>query len=126
MVNGDEVYFVDVQPFPRDTAWVTLRSQRLSVFELQARAILGFAVDTLMVSPGAARLIGAATVGPVPGADALAAALAVPESDVRVFARPRVGSSGLGVALATAPDVAVARDRAREVVDRLNVRDSRG
>ncbi|QQW34076.1 formate-dependent phosphoribosylglycinamide formyltransferase [Mycobacterium marinum] len=126
MVNGDEVYFADVQPFPRDTAWVTLRSQRLSVFELQARAILGFAVDTLMVSPGAARLIGAATVGPVPGADALAAALAVPESDVRVFGRPRAGSSVLGVALATAPDVAVARDRAREVVDRLNVRDSRG
>ncbi len=33
---------------------VTVRSQRLSVFELLARAILGLAVDTLM-TPGAAR-----------------------------------------------------------------------
>ena len=42
---------------PQETAWVTLRTQRLSVFELQARAILGLAVDTMMISPGAARVI---------------------------------------------------------------------
>jgi phosphoribosylglycinamide formyltransferase 2 len=61
-----------------------------------------------MVSPGAARVLdpGAGS----PSADALAAALGVPESDVRV--------SG-SVALATAPDVGTARDRAREVASRL-------
>ncbi|AFC51049.1 phosphoribosylglycinamide formyltransferase 2 [Mycobacterium intracellulare MOTT-02] len=37
MVNGDEVYFADVTSRPADSAWVTLRSQRLSAFELQAR-----------------------------------------------------------------------------------------
>lgn len=126
MINGDEVYFADVSPHPTASTWVTLRSQRLSVFELQARAILGLAVDTMMVSPGAA----CAVTGAAPGADALTAALRVPESDIRVFGqtgRPvPAGSAGsLGVALATAPDVAAARERAREVATRLNVRDSR-
>jgi phosphoribosylglycinamide formyltransferase 2 len=106
MVNGDEVYFADVAAGPCPSAWVTLRSQRLSVYELQARAVLGLPVDTLMVSPGAARVLGPDTGAA--GADALAAALAVPESDV-------LGS----VAVATAPDVATARDRARQVASRL-------
>ena len=52
-------------------------------------------------------------------------ALRVPESDLRVFGR-RLQSAELGVALATAPDVATARDRARQVANALNMRDSRG
>ncbi|OBF24443.1 phosphoribosylglycinamide formyltransferase 2 [Mycobacterium kubicae] len=130
MINGDEVYFADVTAWPQETAWPTLRSQRLSVFELQARAIMGLAVDTMMVSPGAARTVGVQTHGAVPTADALTAALATPESDVRVFGGAggsrHVGTArGLGVALATAPEVTVARDRARDVAVRLNMRDSR-
>lgn len=126
MINGDEVYFADVTAHPTASTWVTLRSQRLSVFELQARAILGLAVDTMMVSPGAA----CAVTGTAPGADALTAALAVPESDIRVFRQTgRAATAGaprsLGVALATAPDVTVARDRARDVATRLDMRDSR-
>lgn len=108
MINGDEVYFSDVSAVLPQSAWVTLRSQRLSAFELQARAILGLPVDALMISPAAAR-----TSHPAPTAEALTEALAVPESDLRLFDRgpgPR-----LGVALATAPDVAAARDRARDV-----------
>ncbi|BBX98491.1 phosphoribosylglycinamide formyltransferase 2 [Mycobacterium lacus] len=113
MVNGDEVYFAGVTPRPQHSAWVTVRSQRLSVFELQARAILGLAVDTMMISPGASRVISARGA---PTADALTKALAVPESDVRVFGR------GPGVALATAPDVGTARDRARRVAAALRGR----
>lgn len=108
MINGDEVYFADVRAVLPQSAWVTLRSQRLSAFELQARAILGLPLDALMISPAAAR-----TIHPAPTAEALTAALAVGESDLRVFDRgpgPR-----LGVALATAPDVAAARDRARDI-----------
>jgi phosphoribosylglycinamide formyltransferase 2 len=127
MINGDEVYFVDVTASPRESAWVTLRSQRLSAFELQARAILGLAADAMMISPAAARVLKPA----VSAADALTDALAVPESDIRVFERPGGSKSAgaprsLGVALATAPDVATARDRAREAARRLNMRDSRG
>ena len=41
LVRGDEVYFTSVRPRPDDVGLVTLRSQRLSQFELHARAILG-------------------------------------------------------------------------------------
>ncbi len=137
MINGDEVYFAEVTAGPGDSAWVTLRSQRLSAFELQARAVLGVAVDTMMVSPGAARLLnqGPAAPGVAPSRDILAAALAVPESDLRVFGstaddqlvlQPASASDKWGVTLATAPEVTAARDRAREVATRLNVPDSRG
>jgi phosphoribosylglycinamide formyltransferase 2 len=132
MINGDEVYFAEVSAGLPDSAWITLRSQRLSAFELQARTVLGVAVDTMMVSPGAARVIdhGPAAPGVAPSGDVLAAALGVPESDLRVFGpagadQPNLASAKWGVALATAPDVATARDRAREVAARLNVRDSR-
>ena len=122
MINGDEVYFADVTAWPQQSAWVTLCSQRLSVFELQARAILGLPLDTIMISPGAARAIPPGRGGGgLPRADALSGALGVPESDLHVFGR---GSAG--VALATAPDVATARDRARQVATALNMRNSRG
>jgi phosphoribosylglycinamide formyltransferase 2 len=122
MINGDEVYFASVSTRLPQTAWVTLRSQRLSIFELQARAILGLPVDTLMISPAAARAIhrdaGRAPAGMSLSADALAAALGVPETDLRVFgpgSRPQ-----LGVALAMGPDVAAARDRARDAAAALS------
>jgi phosphoribosylglycinamide formyltransferase 2 len=130
MINGDEVYFADVTARPQQSAWVTLRSQRLSVFDLQARTILGLAVDTMMISPGAARAIPAGRErGRFPSADALSSALGIPESDLLVFGRasaPADGARQLGVTLATAPDVATARDRARQVATALNMRDSRG
>lgn len=120
MIHGDEVYFADVTTCPRESAWVTLRSQRLSAFELQARAILGLPVDTMMTSPGAARAVSPGAG--LPGAGALARALGVPESDARLFGPgPRGGS---WVALATAPDVAAARERAREVAGRAHMPDS--
>ncbi|MHC9291202.1 formate-dependent phosphoribosylglycinamide formyltransferase [Mycobacterium sp. LTG2003] len=123
LVQGDDVYFSDVRIRPHDSGLVTLRSQRLSEFELHARAILGLAVDTIMISPAAAEV----SYG---GADAetpdelstnvtavLAEALATSESDIRLFGRPDESDSRrrLGVAMATAPDVIVARDRARRV-----------
>ena len=115
MINGDEVYFADVTAHPTDSAWVTLRSQRLSAFELAARTILGLPVDTMMVSPAAARAIDAvASRDPA----ALTGALSVPESDLRVVGRGYR-------ALATAPEVAAARERAGQVAAALNNRDSR-
>ncbi|HUO39233.1 MAG TPA: ATP-grasp domain-containing protein, partial [Mycobacterium sp.] len=130
LVNGDEVYFTDVSARPYDSGLVTLRSQRLSEFELHARAILGLPVDTIMISPGAAEVIYAGTqTGAADDADqgrteratqALLDALSVPESDVRVFGYPQsYPRRRLGVALATAADVTTARDRVREVTTAL-------
>ncbi|WP_239645617.1 formate-dependent phosphoribosylglycinamide formyltransferase [Mycobacterium sp. UM_CSW] len=125
MIKGDEVYFADVSASPHPSVWVTLRSQRLSAFELQARTILGLPVDTMMMSPAAAHAINPGPDGGPSATDALTRALRVPESDLRIFARG-AGPAGRGVALATAPDVAAARDRAREAANALNMRDSRG
>ena len=125
LVKGDEVYFDNVRPRPHDAGLVTLRSQRLSEFELHARAILGLPVDTIMISPAAAEVTYAgaeATRTDVADPQAvLADALAVAESDVRLFDRPDEsdGRRRLGVALATAPDPIVARDRARRVTAAL-------
>ncbi|WP_241523495.1 formate-dependent phosphoribosylglycinamide formyltransferase [Mycobacterium sp. IEC1808] len=125
MIKGDEVYFADVSARPHPSVWVTLRSQRLSAFELQARTILGLPVDTMMMSPAAAHAINPGLDGGPSATDALTRALRVPESDLRIFARG-AGPAGRGVALATAPEVAAARDRAREAANALNMRDSRG
>jgi phosphoribosylglycinamide formyltransferase 2 len=119
LVQGDDVYFADVRVGPGDSGLVTVRSQRLSQFELHARAILGLAVDTIMISPAAAEV----SYGTSESADAstvaavLADALVTSESDVRLFAGgdDSDGRRRLGMALATAPDVIVARDRARRV-----------
>lgn len=103
-VHGDEVYFTTVDAQPSDVGLVTLRSQRLSQYELHARAILGLSLDTIMISPAAART-GARRDVP---AGALKEALEVPESDVRLLATT-------SAAIATAPDVVRARDRAHRV-----------
>jgi phosphoribosylglycinamide formyltransferase 2 len=128
LVKADEVYFADVSARPHDSGLVTLRSQRLSEFELHARAILGLPVDTIMITPGAAEVVYAGTQ-PGEGADesrteratqALTDALTVPESDVRVFGYPRsYPGRRLGVALATGSDVTIARERVRQVVEAL-------
>src|SRR5574340_789058 len=52
-VKGDQVWFSEVSPRPHDTGLVTLCSQRLSEFELHARAILGLPVDVGLRRPGA-------------------------------------------------------------------------
>ncbi len=123
LVRGDEVYFSDIRTRPHDSGLVTLRSQRLSEFELHARAILGLHVDTIMISPGAAEVTYAGTestpaeITPENINAVLADALAVAESDARLFNRPDETEPRrrLGLALATAPDVTTARDRARRV-----------
>ncbi|MGB0437389.1 MAG: ATP-grasp domain-containing protein, partial [Mycobacterium sp.] len=133
LVRGDEVYFADVRPRPHDSGLVTMRSQRLSEFELHARAILGLPVDTIMISPGAVEVRYAAESGSASAtADSLDAddaqlrahladALAVAESDVRLFSRGDVPEARRWLALstATAPDPIVARDRARRVATAL-------
>lgn len=114
LVRGDEVYFSDVAPRPRDSALVTLRSQRLSAYELHARAVLGLPVDTIMVSPAAMEIYSDDhELADDSWRAALGEALAVAESDVRLFPSQR------WLATATAPDPIVARDRVRRVASAL-------
>ncbi|HVF06282.1 MAG TPA: formate-dependent phosphoribosylglycinamide formyltransferase [Frankiaceae bacterium] len=116
-VRGDEVLFSEVSPRPHDTGMVTMATQPLSEFALHVRAILGLPVDDLDValdSPGASAVILATETSTAPAYDGVAAALAVPTAQVRIFGKPDcTPGRRLGVALARGADTGQARDRAR-------------
>ena len=112
LLKGDEVYFSTVHAQLDDVGLVTLRSQRLSQFELQARAVLGLPLDAIAISPAAVEVV-AGDADPA----GLTAALTTPETDVRL-------TSGQTAALATAPDVVRARDRAHRVASALSITSS--
>ncbi|MGH3726534.1 MAG: formate-dependent phosphoribosylglycinamide formyltransferase [Mycobacterium sp.] len=117
-VRGDEVYFCDVSARPYDTGLVTVRSQRLSEFDMHARAVLGVPIDTILVSPAAAEVVYGDGHGPSPRQ--LDEALQIPESDLRVFGHSETHRRRrMGVGLATAPNTALALGRAQQVARHL-------
>ncbi|MGV9791911.1 formate-dependent phosphoribosylglycinamide formyltransferase [Gordonia sp. NPDC003422] len=112
-VKGDDVYFSEVSPRPHDTGLVTMATQRLSEFEMHARAILGLPVDVTLASPGASAVIYGQLDQPAIGYENVAVALTVPETDIRLFGKPEsFHRRRMGVVTATADDVATARERA--------------
>ena len=115
-MRGDDVWFSEVSPRPHDTGMVTMASQRQSEFDLHARAILGLPVDISRDAVAASAVIygGMDAVGI--GFDGLAEALAVPESDLRLFGKPEsFMRRRMGVALARGADTDQARQRAAQV-----------
>ena len=112
-VKGDDVYFSEVSPRPHDTGLVTMATQRLSEFEMHARAILGLPVDVTLASPGASAVIYGQLDEKGIGFEYVAQALAVPETDIRLFGKPEsFVRRRMGVVTATADDVSTARERA--------------
>lgn len=113
-VKGDDVWFSEVSPRPHDTGMVTMASQRLSEFELHARAILGLPVDVTLRAPGASAVIYGGVESTNLRYEGVAEALAVPESDLRLFGKPEsFERRRMGVALASGKDVEEARARAQ-------------
>ena len=113
-IKGDQVWFSEVSPRPHDTGLVTLATQRLSEFELHARAILGLPVDVSLRRPGASAVIygGLDAKGVV--FEGITEALNVPESDLRLFGKPEsFVKRRMGVALANADTTDEARERAK-------------
>lgn len=112
-VKGDEVWFSEVSPRPHDTGLVTLSTQVQSEFELHARAILGLPVDTRLRSPGASAVIYGGVDAQDVVFEGVAEALAEPGTDLRLFGKPEsFVTRRMGVALATADDIATARAKA--------------
>jgi phosphoribosylglycinamide formyltransferase 2 len=119
-VKGDEVWFSEVSPRPHDTGLVTLCSQRLSEFELHARAILGLPVDVSLRRPGASAVIYGGRDEAAIAFEGVDDALRVPESDLRLFGKPEAFMRRrMGVALASADNVTEARVRAKECAARV-------
>ena len=119
-VRGDEVWFSEVSPRPHDTGMVTLVSQRLSEFELHARAILGLPVDVDLSSPAASAVIYGQLEATGIGYTGVDEALRIPGTDIRLFGKPESHARRrMGVALARAADVELARQRARDAAARV-------
>ncbi len=122
-VKGDDVWFSEVSPRPHDTGMVTMATQAQSEFELHARAILGLPVDVRLRAPGASAVIYGGIEGRGIRYDNIAHALAVPESDLRLFGKPEAYKKRrMGVALATGSNVSEARERAKECAQRVKPR----
>lgn len=122
-VKGDRVWFSEVSPRPHDTGLVTLISQQLSEFALHARAILGLPVPAIRQHGPAASC---ALLVKGDSADMrygnLGAALAQPDTDLKLFGKPEVhGSRRLGVGLALGGSLEEAREKARNVVAAIHV-----
>ena len=114
-IKGDQVWFSEVSPRPHDTGLVTLCTQRLSEFELHARAILGLPVDTSLRRPGASAVIYGGMEEKGIAFDGVEQALAVPESDLRLFGKPEsFKKRRMGVAVANADTTDEARARAKQ------------
>ncbi|HEX9625835.1 MAG TPA: formate-dependent phosphoribosylglycinamide formyltransferase [Acidiferrobacterales bacterium] len=122
-VKGDDVWFSEVSPRPHDTGMVTMATQAQNEFELHVRAILGLPVGTRMRRAGASAVIygGIETEGVVfEGVDE---ALRVPETSLRLFGKPvAYQRRRMGVALAAADNIDLARKRAKECAAKVRVR----
>ena len=122
-VKGDEVIFSEVSPRPHDTGMVTLISQDLSEFALHVRAILGLPIPNITQhGPSASSVI-------LPTGDStqvqysnLEAALAEPDTQLRLFGKPEIhGRRRMGVALARADSIEEALAKANRSAQSVKV-----
>jgi len=121
-VQGDEVWFSEVSPRPHDTGLVTLVAQDLSQFALHARAILGLPIPVIRSRGAAASCAVLAHGEGVPVFSGVDAALAEPDTALRLFGKPRVeGHRRVAVTLALAEDIEQARAKARRAAAALHI-----
>ncbi|OZG59057.1 phosphoribosylglycinamide formyltransferase [Bifidobacterium tissieri] len=126
LVDG-RVLFNEVSPRPHDTGMVTMISQNLSEFALHARAVLGVPVSARSVALRDPSTVGASHAIVVSGKGevtfgSIAQALAEPDTDLRIFAKPGVdGHRRMAVTLAVADTEQDARAKAGRVADALAI-----
>ena len=113
-IKGDQVWFSEVSPRPHDTGLVTLISQDLSEFALHARAILGLPIPAIrQFGPSASAVILVEGESREVRFGNLNAALAQPDTALRLFGKPEVsGQRRMGVALARDESIEAARAKA--------------
>lgn len=113
-IKGEQVWFSEVSPRPHDTGLVTLISQDLSEFALHARAILGLPIPAIrQFGPSASAVILVEGESREVRFGNLGAALAEPDTALRLFGKPEVsGQRRMGVALARDESIEAARAKA--------------
>jgi phosphoribosylglycinamide formyltransferase 2 len=122
-IKGDQVYFSEVSPRPHDTGMVTLISQDLSEFDLHARAILGLPIPVIRQhGPSASAVILVEGESRQTRFGNLGAALAEPDTDLRLFGKPEVaGRRRMGVVLARDESVTAATEKAIRAAARVDI-----
>jgi len=122
-VKGEEVIFSELSPRPHDTGMVTLVSQDLTEFDLHARAILGLPVPSeIAARPAASAVILADRESEQFAFEGLADALALGDTDVRIFGKPVTRPyRRMGVALARAADAPAAVDLAKQAAQAVRI-----
>jgi len=121
-VKGDKVWFSEVSPRPHDTGLVTLISQEHSEFALHARAILGLPIPSLRTCGPSASCAVLAHGHGVPEFSGVDAALAEPDTALRLFGKPVVeGHRRVAVTLARGASIDEAREKARRAAAALKV-----
>lgn len=122
-VKGEDVIFSELSPRPHDTGMVTLASQDLTEFDLHARAILGLPVPaSIAARPAASAVILAERESGSFAFEGLAEALALGDTDVRIFGKPVTRPyRRMGVALARAADAPAAVDLAKQAAAAVRI-----
>ena len=122
-VKGDDIWFSEVSPRPHDTGMVTMITQAQNEFELHLRAILGLPVGTRMRRAGASAVIYAGVDADAVVYEGVDEALRVPETSLRLFGKPvAYQRRRMGVALAAADNIEIARKRAKECAAKVRPR----
>ncbi|SJM89908.1 formate-dependent phosphoribosylglycinamide formyltransferase [Crenothrix polyspora] len=112
-VQGEQVWFSEISPRPHDTGMVTMVTQQQNEFDLHVRAILGLPVNTRLHTAGASVPLLSTLAATDVVYEGLDKALAVPDSEIRLFAKPEaLVNRRMGVALAIADTVEAARKKA--------------
>ncbi len=121
-VRGEDVIFSEVSPRPHDTGLVTLGSQPWSEFALHARAILGLPVPSIRLQRPSFSVALLGEGNGVPRFSGVDRALAIPETQVRLFGKPECrGHRRLAVVVSSGDDVEQARTRAREAAQAVRI-----
>ena len=122
-VKGDDIYFSEVSPRPHDTGMVTMISQDLSEFALHARAILGLPVPNIKHhGPSASHVILVEGHSQQVQFGNLGAALAEPNTEIRLFGKPEVqGERRMGVVLARGASLQEAREKTKAGAEAVSI-----
>ena len=123
-VKDDDVWFSEVSPRPHDTGMVTMISQDLSQFALHARAILGLPIPNIVQhGPSASAVILVEGESTQVSFGNLNAALAAPDTQLRLFGKPHVkGKRRMGVAIARDKTLEAAREKAKRAAATVEVK----
>ena len=122
-IKGDEVWFSEVSPRPHDTGMVTMITQRQSEFELHAKAILGFPVNTALLSPGASNVIYGQHDAKGIIFEGIDKALSIDGVDVRIFGKPEsFKKRRMGVVLAEADSISDALAKVKKAQSLIQIK----